>query len=95
MLTSAMRNRLRKQKAGRQKKTMSDDAPLFFTCCDFGMLFGDASHYDPIIEDTERKVIYQQKKKDQAELEERLRKFKMRKKLSVHNIESIEVVEDV
>mmetsp|Transcript_62555 Transcript_62555/g.74074 ORF Transcript_62555/g.74074 Transcript_62555/m.74074 type:complete len:329 (-) Transcript_62555:351-1337(-) len=96
MLTSAMRNRLRKKKAVRKMKIMSDDTPFLFTCCDMGFLFGDSSHYnDPQTYGKENKATFEEKKKQQAEHEENLRKFKMRKKDSQQMLESIEVVEDV
>lgn len=90
IVTSAMQRKSKQHKA----RYLGDDGmPSMYGCCSIDSLF-PMGFSDPDEEKIKaaRNVTYQERKKAQAKLEERLRKFKMRKKETENLIESIEVV---
>lgn len=96
MTTSAMRNKMRANKASYSNGAQtSEDVPSALQFCGVGFLFGDATKEDDAQLQAKSKANYEAKIKAQEEMDERRRQFKVRRKSSELLLESVEVVEDL
>jgi len=90
IVTTVMQRKFQQRKA----RDLDNDGMLsLYQCCSLSSLLQAAfSDADEVKMEAETKATYQERKKAQAETEERLRKFRMRKRDTENLIESIEVV---